>query len=67
MPEELKFTTVSEKSRKYIFPSGEVEIKDVTGVCVRPSGTHRINAKDGKYIVQPGWIAIKLDIDNWTF
>lgn len=56
-----------EKKRTYIFPSGKVELLNVTAICVRPSGTHRLETQDGrKWIVNPGWLAIELDVQDWT-
>ena len=44
-----------------------ITLKNVTGLCVRPSGTHRLETADGrKWIVPPGWLAIELDMDAWT-
>lgn len=56
-----------EKSRIYHFPSGDVELKDVTELIVRDSGTHRLKTKDGKsHIVPAGWLHIELDIKDWA-
>lgn len=66
----LEFTKLDppERRRVYHFPGGKVEIENVAAVCVRSSGTHRIETADGKkYIVNPGWLAIELDMDGWTF
>lgn len=57
-----------EKSRTYRFSGGSVTFTNVTHVCVRPSGTHRLQTADGKkHIVSIGWLSIELDIENWTF
>lgn len=59
---------VNEQARTYVFASGEVRIEGVARVCVRASGTHRIETNDGtKYIVPSGWLAIRLEVDKWTF
>ncbi len=57
-----------ERSRTYHFPDGKtLTLKDVTHLLVRPSGTHRLMTKDGrKWIVPPGWLAVELDVDDWT-
>lgn len=57
------------KRRTYLFPNSErIDFKDVTHVCVRPSGTHRLNMADGtKAIVSSGWLAIELETEEWTF
>jgi hypothetical protein len=70
MTEELKWTELNppERKRTYIFPTNDLEISDVLRICIRPSGSHRIETADGlKYIVNPGWLAIVLDTDDWTF
>ena len=57
-----------EKRRTYRFANGEVSFEHVRAVGVRKSGTHRIETVDGlKHIVPAGWLAITLDIDDWTF
>jgi hypothetical protein len=68
--DELKFTELNppERSRTYVFPTGTVTYHNVTKVCVRPSGTHRLETADGqKHIVNPGWLSMDLDMDAWTF
>ncbi len=70
MEEKLQFQecTPPEKFRTYIYPKGEVTIPNVARVCVRPSGGHRLETTDGaKYIINSGWLAIRLDIDSWSF
>jgi hypothetical protein len=66
-----EFTKLSppERCRTYIFPDDvKVDILNVSAVAVSKSGTHRIETVSGeKYIIPPGWIAIKLDMDDWTF
>lgn len=58
-----------ERSRTYHFPGREqVTLTDVVALCVRPSGTHRLETADGrKWIVPSGWLAIELDMEGWTF
>jgi len=57
-----------EKSRTYHYADHSRVILNVTAVCVRPSGSHRLETADGKkWIVQPGWEAIELDMEDWTF
>ena len=67
----LNFTAINppEKKRTYLFPGGEkLEFEQVAAVCVRPSGSHRLETASGKkYIVAPGWLAIELDMEHWTF
>jgi hypothetical protein len=66
---EFKEITNGERSRTYIYSGNhELTIKNVVRVCVRPSGTHRLETKDGeKLIVAGGWMAIKIDADTWSF
>lgn len=65
---ELTKLNAPERKRTYHFPSGErIELKDVTHLLIRPSGTHRLMTADGhKWIIPPGWLAIELDMDEWT-
>ncbi len=66
----LDFTEINppERKRTYHFAGGTVEIPNVSRVCVRPSGNHRIETTDGKrFIVNAGWLAIELEVEDWTF
>lgn len=57
-----------ERKRTYHFPNCTFTAENVVAVCVRPSGTHRLETSDGKkYIVSVGWVAVELDVDDWTF
>lgn len=71
MNEPVKMSKIepAERKRIYHFSNGcKLELSDVTDICVRPSGTHRLKTGDGRHwIVQPGWVAIELDIDDWCF
>ena len=65
----MEFTelTNGERSRTYVFPNGEVKVENVVRLCVRPSGTHRLETQDGtKWIVPAGWLGIKVDADKWS-
>lgn len=66
---DFRYIVPPENSRTYIFPGGgEVRIEKVSAVCVRPGGSHRLETADGmKYIIPPGWLAIRLVVDAWTF
>lgn len=57
-----------ERKRTYHFPNAEkVVLENVTHLLVRPSGTHRLMTADGrKWIVPTGWLAVELDMDDWT-
>lgn len=71
MKEEImKFAEISEgeKSRTYHYQGGGCfTILKAARICVRPSGTHRIETEDGKkYIVSAGWMAIEIVADNWS-
>lgn len=57
-----------ERKRTYHFADGRIlAIENVSAICVRPSGSHRLETVEGqKWIVAPGWVAIELDIDKWT-
>lgn len=68
-PEKLEFAEISgENSRTYLFPKGaELTVFGVTKICVRPSGTHRLESAGGfKYIVPAGWIGIRIDAGEWS-
>jgi hypothetical protein len=57
-----------EVSRTYHYRDHALTVKNVVAVCVRPSGTHRLESGDGKkWIVAPGWLAIEIDTPEWTF
>lgn len=58
-----------EKSRTYHFSDGSsFTIVGVTFLCVRPSGNHRVQSKDGKkFIIPPTWIALEIEADAWDF
>jgi hypothetical protein len=65
---EFKDIVPAEPMRTYIYPNGAVSFKMVNRVCVRPSGTHRLETLDGKkHIVQAGWLAITFEADHWSF
>lgn len=68
-PEELVFVEVKgEKSRTYIFSETAYTIHNVVKLCVRPSGNHRLEDKDGKkYIIKADWLAIEIDAEQWDF
>ncbi len=65
---ELTRLNPPERKRTYHFPVGKsFTLTDVTHLLARPSGTHRIQTGDGKkWIVPGGWLAIELDVDEWT-
>jgi hypothetical protein len=59
--------TNGEKKRTYIFPNGKLEVLNVARICVRSSGTHRLETSDGqKWIVPTGWIGILVEADTWS-
>lgn len=56
-----------EKKRTYHFPGRSITLKNVVALCVRPSGSHRLETADGrKWIVPPSWLAIELEVEAWT-
>ncbi len=68
--EPMAFTELQppERMRAYHFPESTLVIQNVCRICIRPSGTHRLETKDGrKWIVPTGWMAIEIDMDAWTF
>lgn len=65
---DWKTIDAPERARTYIFPTGELRIENVSRLCVRSSGTHRIETTNGnKYIVPTGWLGIKLEMEAWSF
>ncbi len=67
---DLDFTRIEppEKKRTYLFANGQVSFENVVAVCIRPSGSHRLELADGrKIIVAANWLAIELEIGSWTF
>ena len=64
----MDFKEVKEQSRTYIFPNNQaVRFDNVIKIAV-PGTTHRLELADGKkYIVNKGWLAISLDVPEWSF
>jgi hypothetical protein len=64
----LVFSDVKgELKRTYIFPNGKIEVINVVRICVRPSGSHRLETAEGrKLIVAAGWNAIEVDAAEWS-
>ena len=68
LAEDLRFTKiVGERSRTYHFPNGATfTVKNVTGLCVRPTN-HRLETICGRRVIVPGkFIAIEIEADNWS-
>ncbi len=62
------FIPIEQQTRRYTFPKGIIEIKNVISINISNNGTHRLNTKDGKkHIVPKGWLHIEFDAKNWTF
>jgi len=63
---ELKYP---ERKRTYHFATGNTfTVFDVLRVASPPGRSHRIETKDGrKYIVPPGWVAIEIEVDEWSY
>lgn len=56
-----------ESFRKYHFPDGVFTVENVIGLCIRSSGTHRLNTADGrKFVVPAGWLAIEVGAESWS-
>ena len=57
-----------ERKRVYHFPGADrATFANVTKIEVRASGVHRIEADGKKFFVQPGWLWMEIDVDEWTF
>jgi hypothetical protein len=71
MAADIKWTELNppERSRTYVFPGDlRLTFSNVVRVEVRESGKHRVETADGaKAFVCPGWVALLLDMDAWTF
>lgn len=53
---------------KLVAPEKKRIYVNVTHVKISDSGNHRLDTGDGwKHIVVPGWVAIDLEMDEWTF
>lgn len=62
------FRKVNERKRTYVYEKTKLTYENVVEVKISESGTHYLNLQDGtKVIVAPKWIAIELDIDEWSF
>ena len=57
----------AERKRTYVYADSTLDYVNVTRVKVSESGNHYIDADGVKAIVAPGWRAIELDMDAWTF
>lgn len=68
MKEALEFVNITgERWRTYTFGDGSVTVENVVKLCVRPSGTHRLETADGKkLIVAANWLTISVDADAWS-
>lgn len=65
---EFKEIDKGERSRTYVFPHGEFTIENAVRLCIRPSGSHRVeDASGAKYVVPSGFMAIKIYADEWSF
>lgn len=65
---EWQVLNPAERKRTYVYPNGErLEYANVTRVKVSESGNHYLDADGVKAIVAPGWRAVELDMDDWTF
>jgi hypothetical protein len=58
-----------EKSRTYHFANGNqtLTINEVTKLCVRPSGNHRLETASGKKFIVRDWVAIEIEAERWDF
>ncbi len=58
----------AERTRTYHYGNGEtIQYRNVSRVKVSESGNHYLEAEGVKAIVAPGWRAVELDMDTWTF
>jgi len=64
--------TPPEKSRTYLYPlpngtTRRLTFSNVTTLYADSNGTHYLECAEGKVVVQPGWYAITLLADAWTY
>jgi hypothetical protein len=72
---EMKTLSQPERSRTYVFAAPDrqafrLTYRNVKAVGIRPSGAHRLELADQSpafVIIPAGWVAIELDIDDWSF
>ncbi len=57
----------NEKRRTYLYLDCKIESKNITALYISESETHYLECSDGKVIVKPGWVAISIDVDKWTY
>jgi hypothetical protein len=63
----VDFTDVQEQKRIYYFPQGVIAVENIVKFAA-PGTTHRLETADGKkFIVNNGWMAIELDVAEWSF
>lgn len=64
----IQFQAITgEHRRTYTFPGGTVTVENVVKLCVRPSGSHRLQTKYGrKFIIAAGWLAIEVVAERWS-
>jgi hypothetical protein len=57
-----------EHKRVYTFPGNEsVVVPSVTGLCVRPSGSHRLETAGGcKVCIPAGWLSLEIYASHWS-
>lgn len=67
-PIDMTPLTNGERARTYVWPNAVTNtIQNVTHICARPSGSHRLQTADGlKHIVPSGWIQLVIDADEWS-
>ncbi len=67
----INWTEISppETKRTYFFPDGKMIVVDsLCKIEVRESGKHRLECTNGrKLFVSPGWVALEIVADEWTF
>ena len=64
-----EFITVNEAQRIYTYKDKTISFKDIESICVRSSGSHRLNLKNGdRVVVQPGWLTLRIKgLPEWIF
>ena len=63
----------AERKRTYVYPpsyvgaEAKITFTNVTAIHVSESGTHYLECDQGRCIARCGWMAIILDVDEWTY
>jgi hypothetical protein len=71
IPRNTWVQLLNEQQREYVYlnngMASGLKFKNVQRIRFSNSGTHYLEMKDGKkVIVNPGWVLISIDADEWS-